>query len=597
MLSSVGEDIDYTINRVGELSLNKQRSVRTVAAGYTGNNPDTGSEALHGNYFGIYSIVNYLGNLTSDVAFGDDYVDSNGNPVTDLTTNQPYTYYSFKKSRPTGNDRNYGVSPNQVALASGVFLELTTELTEQNPNKEKDYGLITGVVELDLINVKRSTEGGGFVYAKNEHRVPRFYPNKKNVVLSEYNKPRIVNGVEVRDDARTYKQYQYSADQEGDWSSTGSYIISGDVEGNAYKPQLIETSGNFIHPSDKRIIDDCYPTNNAYIIGADPYSEAHYWYVKGSVYVYKQVVSAYTGSANAYSKDVRLPLTITAASNGRLKLLDVKPNLYAYYFEEGKKIGTEGNDGSAWVNNNADRYQLNDVITWWDWNHLSVSDKKLFVTETVVNSRSCKIDGQDYNIGEYVMLPKDVSSFKADNHTITDLEGHPFVDIHGHPMSNSDVVDDVFRTSNNIGHDTGYVLTFDMDTPKIWSDWYSPVSGISTYTVNGNTVSTTRKTKEEYDALSEGKSDWVEGPTFSPETTAVYGRRDYSEGDIITKAVYDHTDDGKEHMEEAYVASENISYTYQGQNKTVNAGTAIPSSEYEGSRSHILERPGFVSVL
>ena len=581
-VAEVGEDIDYTINRVGELSLNKQRSVRTVAAGYTGSDPDTGSEALHGNYFGIYSIVNYLGNLTSDVAFGDNYVDSNGNPVTDLTTNQPYTYYSFKKSRPTGNDRNYGESPNQVALASGVFLELTTELTELNPNKEKDYGLITGVVELDLINVKRATEGGGFVYAKNEHRVPRFYPNKKNVVLSEYNKPRIVNGEEVRDDARTYKQYRYSEDQEGDWSSTGDYIISGDVEENAYKPQLIETSGNFIHPSDKRIIDDCYPTNNAYIIGVDPYSKAHYWYVKGSVYVYKQVVSAYTGSANAYSKDVRLPLTITAASNGRLKLLDVKPNLYAYYFEEGKKIGTEGNDGSAWVNNNADRYHLNDVITWWDWNHLSVSDKKLFVTETVVNSRSCKIDGQDYSIGEYVMLPTDVSSFKADNHTITDLEGHPFVDIHGHPMSNSDVVDDVFRTSNNIGHDTGYVLTFDMDTPKIWNDWYSPVTGNSTYTVNGNTVSTTRKTKEEYDALSpESKSDWVEGPTFSPQTTAVYGRRDYSEGDIITKAVYDHTDDGKEHMKEAYVASENISYTYQGQNKTVNAGTAIPSSEYE----------------
>ena len=560
-VAEVGEDIDYTINRVGELSLNKQHSMIT-------------GDTEHGNYFGIYSIVNYLGNLTSDVKFGDPYVDSAGKTV------EGKTYYSYKAERPTGNDRNYGTSPNQVALASGVCLELTTEQTERNPNKEKEYGYITGVIELDLINVKRSTEGGGFVYAKNEHRVPLFYPNKKNVILSEYNDQKIVNGKELRDEARTYKQYRYYEDQEGDWSSSGSYIISGAAQATLYQPQLIETSGNFIHPNDKRIVDDCYPINNAYLIGGDPYSKAHYWYVKGSVYVYKQVVSAYTGSANAYSKDVRLPLTITAASNGRLKLLNVKPNLYAYYFEEGKKIGTNGNDGKAWVNNDADMYQLNDVITWWDWSNLSVSDKKLFVAETVVNSKPCKIDNVDYAVGEYVMLPTDIATFKTENHTITDSEGQAFEDEQGHALSLNAVIDDLFRTSNNIGHESGYALTFDMNTPKIWDDWYSPASGASTYT---SETDTSRKTKDEYDAMSEdGKKSWIEGPTFHPTVTGVYGQRDYNEGDIVTKAVYDKTEEnyGKENMEVAYVATETVRYTYNGTNKTANPGTAIPSTEY-----------------
>ena len=555
-VAEVGEDIDYTINRVGELSLNLQRSVISG---------DTGENAEHGNYFGIYSIVNYLGNLTSDVKFGDPYVDSDGKTVSGKT------YYSHKAERPTGNDRNYGTSPNQVALASGVFLELTTEQTELNPNKEKEYGYVTGVIELDLINVKRSTEGGGFVYAKNEHRVPKYFPNKKNVLLSPYNRDPSDNGGLAQDEARTYRQYCYTqADEPTGAEAEGAIVISGDVS-HVYQTMVFQTSGNFIHPNDKRIVDDCHPTNNAYEIGPN-FSPAHYWYVKGSVYVYKQVVSAYTGSANAYSKNVSLPLTITAASHGQLKLLNVKPNLYAYYFEEGKKIGTNGNDGKAWVNNNADSYELNDVITWWDWNNLSVGERKLFVPETVVNSKPCKIDGTDYAVGGYVMLPTDIATFKAASHTITDVEGNAFEDDHGQALPLNDVIDDLFRTSNNIGNESGYVLTFDMDTPKVWDDYYTKESD-----------ATDKILKDAYNALSvDNKKLYIEGPTYSPSATGVYGQRDYTEGDIVTKAVYDKTETGygKENMEVAYVATEAVSYTYNNKNKTVSAGTAIPYQEW-----------------
>jgi hypothetical protein len=60
-VADVGDATVYTINRVGELSLNQQHSVI---------NTDSGDDAVHGNYFGIYSVVNHLGNFTSDVKFG-----------------------------------------------------------------------------------------------------------------------------------------------------------------------------------------------------------------------------------------------------------------------------------------------------------------------------------------------------------------------------------------------------------------------------------------------------------------------------------------------------------------------------------------------
>jgi len=553
-VAEVGEDIDYTINRVGELSLNLQHSV----AG------DSGDDATHGNYFGIYSVVNYMGNLTSDVRFGSKYVNGSG------VTEDDKTYYSYKAANPTSSTRNKGQSANQVALASGVFLELTTENSTAD---HKDYGYVTGVIELDLINVRRDEVGGGFVYAKNEHRVPMYYPNKSNVILSEFNTPKTVNGVQLRDEARTYKRYYYTNENLPTGAEAeGATVISGD-DSHVYQTMVWQTSGNFIHPS-KRIVDDCYPTNNAYIIGSANYSEAHYWYVKGDVYIYDQKVSAYTGSANAYSKEVHLPLTITAASHGRLQLLNVKPNLYAYYMPtndtgtEKAKIGSR-DDGSGnpidkvWVNNDADSYELNDVITWWDWHQLSATERSYFVTQTYVNCITCTIDGTEYEAGTYVMDDADFTTFKETNHTIINTAG------------DATTVDFVFRQSNNIGHDTGYVLTFDMNTPKPWDDHYTRITSSPADTIY----------KAKYNGLS--ASDQLlyrEGPTFTPLTTGVYGQRQYDVGDIITEGTYSNHSPGEGDqatMEVAYVATQTVSYTYNGLSKTANAGTPIPKLEYD----------------
>ena len=546
-----GDNTPYTINRVTELSLNKQRSVVSddliLNPGAAANSEDylDPEKAIHGNYFGIYSVVNYLGNLTSDVHFDDPYYKYDASHDTKEAV-AGTTYYSNKVNNLSHRSRNNGTAENQVALASGVFLELTTENSTQT---KKDYGYVTGIIELDLINVKKDIEGGGYVYAKNEHRIPRRYPNKKNVILSEYNN-------KTGNEACTYKQFRYSTSDGGTWEEDGHAYTLGyqdtDHENHNFGTLVeYQTSGNFIHKK-KPIVDDCYPNNGVY--NNNDKSPAHYWYIKGTVYVYDQVISAYAGSASTYSKEVKIPLTITAGSNGRLKLLNVQPNYYAYYTDNNGnrvKLGTPDANNKpidkVTVNNEMDTYKMNDVISWWDYNMLTETDQQYFVKETYVNVDTCYVgnyaEANMYPTGTYVL--ENDKSLHDNDATATAykqfLQSHPTIyDKKGNEITD---ITSVFHPSNNISHNTGYVLTFDIDSPKDWDDWYSPVTGSSTYSVATNgTVTTTRKTKEEYDDLSSTeKEGYRVGPTYTLKSTAnpgLYGQRRYEFAEIIPKEVY-----------------------------------------------------------
>ena len=505
----------YTINRVGELSLKKVNSP-------AGEDDDTNKS--HGNYFGIYSVVNHLGNMTSDVLF--DHVRMSDTNDKDETT----TYYEWKAANPNSRKRNTATCHNQVALASGVFLELTKETSTAD---HKDYGYITGVVELDLINAKADEIGGGYVYAKNEHGT-RKTVDYTMVTLSEFN-----------NDLRTYKMYTYLDDPD--------------------HLQLIQTSGNFIHDSRKIIIDDCYPHNMSYDHTKDPYSEAHYWYIKGSIYIYDQVISAYTGSPTAYTREQQIPLTITAGSHGQLKLVNVQPNLYAYYDYNGSPIGEDG----VKVNNNSVTYMLNDVITYWDWSQLPADEQALFVKETYVSTSAYKLSAdaaEEHPVGE-VMLPTEYERFKSKHPQLYDIAKEEMVS-----------VDDIIHPSNNLSHNTGYVVSFDMDTPPDWNTWYSQKTGVISKI---NTPGYQQKTDAE-------KDGYRPGPTFklTASGSQVFGQRQYDEGEIIPQSVHDtYTDpgtSGQATVSRAYVTTEQVSYTYNGQQKTVNAGTAISETEYNG---------------
>ena len=467
----VPESVDYhnyTINRVREVSLNKKAS---VAAG------DTGEAAVHGNYFGIYNIVNYLGALTSDVFFlpgqsvrTTDNTDAGRFQKEITVDDQTYaygsagaTYYNWKRANKDDRSRNNGSSINKVALASGVYLELTTEKSTGNELNEKDWGYITGVIELDLINVQTGI-GGGFVYAKNVHGVPTYQYHSHSTLTA------------LNHGAITRRDFTFSTSDLKEW----------------------ETSGNFVH-STQTIIDDCYNVSGKYA-GNDAVP-AHYWYIQGQVYVYDQIISAYTGAPNAYSETVDIPLTITAASHGTMKLLNIQPNKYAYYASSNVKLE---NGKKMIINDNT--YYLNDPISYWDWYLLKPSEQRLFVDETYVSIADCKIGETTYPAGT-VLLPGEYNEKK--NTTVHHVE------------KNQDVpFTEVFRPSNNLGHDTGYILTYKVNNPTEWNTWYTSASS-----------SIKSQTKDD---------GYEDGPTYhlSSGNSEVLGQHEYKVGNIISEEVY-----------------------------------------------------------
>ena len=497
----VPEEVDYTnytINRVREVSLNKKESI-------------AGDAVVHGNYFGIYNIVNYLGALTSDVDFGDDTSgDVRTTDNTDAATYQAdangkhygtATFYDWKKEFHLQRKRNNGNSHNKVALASGVYLEITTEKSTGTGLYEKDWGPITGVVELDLINVAPGI-GGGFVYAQNIHG-KRKLSGKKNTILTGLNTGAI-----------TQKKFQY------DDTSSEDYYTHDTTDGH-YKTQW-QSSGNFVH-STQTIIDDCYNVSNRYLTGykGEKGVPAHYWYIKGTTYVYDQYISAYTGSSNAYSEAVDIPLTIASASHGKMKLLNVMPNRYAYYSAPGVKLES----GKKMVIND-NTYYANDPISYWDWYLLSTSERELFVEKTYTNCVSVSIDGGTlHEPGTLVMTDTEYNSYGT--HTYTDAEGHTILDADKEIAGK----DYIFRESNNASHDTGYLLTYEVNNPSKWDTWYTPK----------NTSYTGKIDKAEYDDLTSGQSDYEDGPTYRLKDGiaggTVLGQQTYAEGDLIPQNV------------------------------------------------------------
>ena len=495
----------YTINRVREVSLNKKK--------YTVGGVESTTD-YHGNYFGIYSLVNYLGALTSDVDF------HTGVRVTDNSDKSTYektvtidghdyaygtaTFEQWKQANRANRTRNNGNSYNKVALASGVYLELTSERSTGDDLYEKDWGPITGVIELDLINVQTGI-GGGFVYAKNIHGV-RTPSGKTHVTLTALNR-----GAVTSDD------FEYAAAvNDNEW----------------------ESSGNFVH-GEQIIIDDCYNISSRYTGAVNPDGSgavpAHYWYIQGSVYVYDQFISVYTGVPNAYSETVDLPLTITAASHGTMKLLDVQPNLYAYYNSNGTNRLNEGQR----LNINGVNYQLNDSISYWDWYKLTKTEQKLFVKETYVTTMNCVIGQslEDQNAitlsSGYVMLPGDKDDPTSESDTYyyywnlaptgklneNDTEEVKYVlDSEGKRVA----FDKVFHSTNNMSHDTGYILTYKVNNPTDWDTWY------------------TKRISNWNDKNQTGGNDYENGPTYrlKNDTPELLGQREYNISNLIAEDVY-----------------------------------------------------------
>ena len=508
---------NYTINRVREVSLNKKVSVRTDDA-------SVDKDKEHGNYFGIYSNVNFLGALTSDVDF---HTAVRATDNSDTGTYQceakgksygTATYYEWKDQFHEDRRRNNGTSHNKVALASGVFLELTNENGRGTGLNEKEWGYITGVVELDLINVQPGM-GGGYVYAKNEHGV-RGPSEKTNTILTSLNTGAVTN-----------KIYKYSTDDN--------------------TKVAWETSGNFVHNT-KTIIDDCYNIGDKY--KAPDAVPAHYWYIKGAVYVYDQYISAYTGSPNAFSEAVSIPLTITSASHGKLTLLNVKPNYYAYY-ANGSKETKLGADQKITIREK--EYGLNDAISYWDYSQLTEAEKAMFVNETYTVISDCTYgDGATpvtYKAGT-VLSKGEYESLRTNAPKKYLEEGDEIQTPYVHLVTRDEDVDFdyAFRPSNNVSHETGYILTYNINNPNQWNTWYTPKTGSSL---------TGKVDSKEIEGKT--KSDYEDGPTYTPNNAGIYGQNEYKTGSIIPEEEFK---------------------TYEG-----DPGN---TTQYPGIKSHITESNG-----
>ena len=552
----VADFTNYTINRVREVSLNKKESV--IADDKTGDRAV--KHKMHGNYFGIFSKVNFLGGLTSDVFFTD--VRTTDNTSDDLKADGTTTFYDWKKDRIKSRLRNRAKSYNEVALASGVYLELTTEKSTGTKVNEKDWGYVTGIIGLDLINVQQGI-GGGFVYAKNVHGEPAYDP-KTYVTLTALNK-----------DAVTRKDFTY--------------------EDADSKQEVWETSGNFVN-DDRTIIDDCYPESNRYT--GDKKVPAHYWYIKGQVYVYDQYISAYTGAPNAYSETVNIPLTITAASHGTMTLQNVQPNLYAYYSKwdglENKYVElTDDPKDELEINNKT--YKLNDPISYWDYYLLSDAEKMLFVPKTYVVTADCTYGiGEEpvtYKAGEVFLPGKEDGSEpgtynylkknapKKDLDDDEDTAEKPYVH---HVGKNEDVdFDFVFRESNNVRHETGYMLTYDVNNPKEWNVWYTPKINDTTGKIDTDTYNDPDHPVD--------KNLYHNGPTYTPYENGVYGQDKYEKSDIIGKGLYDDyaamksahgVPSGQAEFKPAWLVTKTIDLTTDPSNPThLYAGSTVVKPE------------------
>ena len=533
----------YTINRVGEVSLNQRK------AAY--NNTE-----IHGNYFGIYNVVNLLGALTSDVKFTDVREDV-GILEEELKADNStqYNQYKLDKLASDPRARNMASSKNMVAQASGVFLELVKEVDDDG---NKSYGPVTGVIQLDLINVKPG-EGGGYVYAKNEHHALKTLPSDITArqVLSEDNKDAV---------------------------SSANFVYDGDL-------QAMQTSGNFVHPT-KRIVDECFPRGGYYTPGETNYSNAHFWYIRGDFYVYDQYVSGYTGAAQAYEQDIEIPLTIAAGSEGRMTLQSVNPSKYAYFV--GKHYGDKVLKANDNILIEEKTYYLNDPISYWDWSQLSITDQAYFVDETYVAICDAMIGTTEYKKG-HVLLPADYENLVTNSRNVAYIK-----DLDGKYQVGNDTYKEatthVFRISNEISHDAGYLITFDITNPLEWDNYYTKL--------NKGDGNIEKMLESEYKTqLTAGNinaQDYTIAPTLLCTKSGIYGQREYALDDLVNEAVFNSqngiANSSEQKVQDAYTAikeeqaqfspayvvtADELSFTHDAKDYHMFVGSYISKTLYD----------------
>ena len=271
----------YSIARVGEIKMvsneiayNKDGSLQAAPKPTDASNETSTSSFKYGikarNYMGLSNNIHYVGAVVSDVPFNDEKYNPWRDRYGQVATNtdkeskdfvgmsyqgvkQKYIDdYNDKKDKPdagnagdiygTFQKRNDGTARNMIGIASGYAMKIQLCQVTYDENKQKaveqqHYGPIYGVIEMNLINV-REDEGGGYVYADNNHKR---------------------------------------------------------ATGDTHAEDFLETTGNFVFPykAGRYIVDDCFP-KGYYSSNPESLPEIHYWYVTGFHYYYNAHITGYT---------------------------------------------------------------------------------------------------------------------------------------------------------------------------------------------------------------------------------------------------------------------------------------------------------------
>lgn len=246
----------YSISRVGEIKMVAD-DIRLDSNGNLEAKADNDETFMYSpkarNYMGFSNNIHYVSAVTSNVSFGNDKWHNRKGELASASyqdVKQKYIddYHKNKDKQdaadPLGEfqKRNDGTAKNMIGIASGyaMKIQLCQDTYDEDYKKvvEKEhYGPIYGVVEMNLINV-RQDEGGGYVYADNNH--------------SRH-------------------------------------------EGDSHKEDFLETTGNFVFPyhEGRYIVDDCFPTGYYSTKDVDSVM-VHYWYVTGFHYYYNVNITGYT---------------------------------------------------------------------------------------------------------------------------------------------------------------------------------------------------------------------------------------------------------------------------------------------------------------
>ena len=190
--------------------------------------------------------------------------------------------------------------------------------------------------------------------------------------------------------------------------------------------------------------------------------------------------------------------------------------------------------------------------------------------QTYVTIADCKYSSEDANVipAGTVMLPDEYKTLK---------EAHPQV-YHVEKQENVDF-DFVYRSSNNMSHDTGYMLTYKVNNPTDWNTWYTEKD--DDHDNNGTIL-------KAHDKNQTGGAGYEDGPTYylKDGSAGVLGQREYKVSNLIAENIYttyqtmktNHPSaipEGQAEFEEAYI----VTSEYTSGDVHLNVGSTVPENK------------------